>query len=140
MEYDIIKLYKTKAIIKIDKIYYLVDLDELLKTVKFEMTERGKIVPKEYRMFFNQFDEKNNKYIIKISALDGEVYSMNGFLDENGNMLNKYVINAYGCEFKIMLPNEDMQAEDIIKRCIDAVNEYNSFYLDDQIEAEYVLQ
>ena len=56
MEYDIIKLYKTKVIIKIDKVYYLVDLDELLKTVKFEMTERGKMIPKEYRMFFNQFD------------------------------------------------------------------------------------
>ena len=140
MEYDIIKLYKTKVIIKIDKVYYLVDLDELLKTVKFEMTERGKIVPKEYRMFFNQFDEKNNKYIIKINTLDGKVYSMNGFLDENGNMLNKYVINAYGCEFEVMLPNEDMQAEDIIKRCVGAVNEYNSFYLDDQVEAEHVLQ
>ncbi len=140
MEYDIIKLYKTKAIIKIDKVYYLVDLHELLKTVKFEMTERGKMIPKEYRMFFNQFDEKNNKYIIKINTLDGEVYSMNGFLDENGNMLNKYVINAYGCEFEVMSPNENMQAEDIIKRCIGAVNEYNSFYLDDQIEAEHVLQ
>ena len=69
MEYDIIKLYKTKVIIKIDKVYYLVDLDELLKTVKFEMTERGKMIPKEYRMFFNQFDEKNNKYIIKINTL-----------------------------------------------------------------------
>ena len=140
MEYDIIKLYKTKAIIKIDKVYYLVDLDELLKTVKFEMTERGKMIPKEYRMFFNQFDEKNNKYIIKINTLDGEVYFMNGYLDENGNMLNKYVINANVCEFEFMLPNEDMQAEDIIKRCIDAVNEYNSFYLDDQVEAEHVLQ
>lgn len=140
MKYDIIKVFKNNAIIKIDKVYYLINTNYILTKVEIKKTKRGSFIPKEYLMFFNEFEEVNNKYIIRINTLTDEAYSMSSVLDKDGNMSNKYLVNAYGYEYEVILPKEDMLAEDIISRCICAINNCTTFYLDDQIEAEHVLQ